>query len=49
RRAQVCGITVVVSMVVANFTRGDVTAYALAAGMIAGYGGFGVAELLTPE
>lgn len=49
RRALVCGIIVVVSMVVANFVRDDATAYVLAAGMVAGYTGFGIAELLTRE
>jgi len=50
RRAQVCGIAVVVSMVIANFapTR-DAMAYVLAAGMLVGYAGFGVAELLAGD
>jgi hypothetical protein len=49
RRAQVAGIAVVVSLVVANFTSGDVGAYVLAAGVFAGYCGFGVAELLSRD
>jgi hypothetical protein len=49
RRAQVCGIAVVVSLVVANFVQPHLSAYVLAAGMIAGYCGFGIAELVTAE
>ena len=49
RRAVLCGITVVVSLVAANFIAYDVRAYVLAAGMVAGYGGFGLAELLVRE
>jgi hypothetical protein len=49
RRAQVAGIAVVISLVVANFTSGDVPAYVLAAGVVAGYCGFGLAELLSPQ
>jgi hypothetical protein len=49
RRAQICGIVVVVSLVAANFITRDLAAYVLAAGMLAGYGGFGLAEMLTPE
>src|SRR5579863_6810787 len=47
RRAVVAGIVVLVSLVAANFVAEDVSAYVLAAGMIGGYAGFGVAELLT--
>jgi hypothetical protein len=49
RHAQICGIVVVVSLVAANFVEAQLSAYVLAAGMIGGYCGFGVAELLTPE
>jgi len=49
RRAQIAGIIVIVSMVVANFSSGDNVAYALAAGMVAGYAGFGVAEELAHD
>ena len=49
RRAQLCGIAVIVSLVAANFASRDVMAYVLAAGMVVGYGGFGLAELLSPE
>jgi len=49
RRAQVCGILVVVSLIVANFVHGDLAGYVLAAGMVAGYAGFGVAERLAGD
>lgn len=49
RRAQIAGVLVVVSMVVANFVSPSVDGFVLAAGMIFGYGGFGVAELLTRD
>jgi len=49
RRALVAGIAVVVSLVVANFTAPDATAYALAGGVFAGFCGFGVAELLSRD
>ena len=49
RRAQIAGVLVVVSLVVANFGPANLTAYILAAGMLAGYGGFGAAELLARE
>jgi hypothetical protein len=46
RRAQFAGVLVVVSLVAANFVAPDRTAYVLAAGMLVGYAGFGVSELL---
>jgi hypothetical protein len=49
RRAVVCGVLVLASMIVANFVAPASTAYVLAAGMIAGYTGFGLAELLSRE
>lgn len=48
RRAQICGIVVIVSLIVANFS-GHSAMYVLAAGMVAGYAGFGVAELLAGD
>ena len=49
RRAQVAGVLVVVSLVAANFASPSNAAYILAAGMLAGYGGFGLSELLARE
>lgn len=49
RRAQIAGVLVIVSLVAANFAPPGIAAYILAAGMLAGYGGFGVTELLARE
>lgn len=49
RRAMLAGIAVVVSLIAANFVERGVTGYVLAAGLVAGYAGFGIAELLTRE
>ena len=49
RRALIGGVLVVVSLVAANFVHRDVMGYVLAAGLVAGYAGFGVAELLARE
>ncbi len=49
RRAQIAGVIVVASLIVANFVSSGVAGYVLGAGMLAGYGGFGVAELLARE
>jgi hypothetical protein len=49
RRAQIAGILVVVSLIVANFAQLGITAYVLAAGMLAGYAGFGASELLARD
>jgi hypothetical protein len=49
RRAQIAGILVVVSLIVANFAQPGITAYVLAAGMLAGYAGFGASELLARD
>jgi hypothetical protein len=46
-RAQVAGIFVVFSLIVANFAPSNLAAYALAAGMLVGYAGFGASELLA--
>lgn len=47
RRAQIAGVLMVVSLVAANFVAPDRTAYVLAAGMLVGYAGFGISELLA--
>lgn len=47
RRAQIAGLLVVVSLVAANFIAPDRAAYVLAAGMLVGYAGFGLSELLA--
>ena len=47
RRALIAGVIVVVSLVAANFIAAPGAAYALAGGMIAGYAGFGLSELLS--
>jgi hypothetical protein len=49
RRAQVAGVLVVVSLVAANFVSTSIAGYVLAAGMLVGYAGFGVAELLAGD
>jgi hypothetical protein len=49
RRAQIAGILVVASLVAANFSPPSVAGYVLAAGMLAGYTGFGLSELLAAE
>jgi hypothetical protein len=49
RRAMLGGIAVVVSLIAANFVHRDVMGYVLAAGVVAGYAGFGIAELLARE
>ncbi|HEY6325998.1 MAG TPA: hypothetical protein VIW73_05710 [Candidatus Cybelea sp.] len=49
RRAQIAGVLVVVSLIAANFASTSVAGYVLAAGMLAGYAGFGVSELLARE
>jgi hypothetical protein len=49
RRAQIGGIAVVVSMVAANFVAHGLTGYVLAAGMLGGYAGFGLAEMLVRD
>ncbi|MBV8068131.1 MAG: hypothetical protein JO113_09135 [Candidatus Eremiobacteraeota bacterium] len=49
RRAQFAGALVVASIVVANFLAPALSAYVLAAGMLAGYTGFGLSELLARD
>jgi hypothetical protein len=49
RRATIAGIAVIVSMVAANFLPRAEAMYPLAAGMLLGYAGFGVAELLARD
>lgn len=49
RRALIAGIVVVASMILANFQSGTLCAYVLAAGMLFGYGGFGLSELLARD
>lgn len=49
RRAQIAGILVVASLIAANFSPSNVAGYVLAAGMLAGYTGFGISELLARE
>jgi hypothetical protein len=49
RRAQIAGLLVVVSIVIANFVAPPLSAYVLAAGMLVGYTGFGMSELLARD
>lgn len=49
RRAQIAGVLVVASLVAANFVAPNLAGYVLAAGMLAGYGGFGLSELLARD
>jgi hypothetical protein len=49
RRAQIAGMLVVVSLVAANFASASAAGYILAAGMLAGYAGFGLSELLARD
>jgi hypothetical protein len=49
RRAQICGVLVVVSIVIANFTAPASIGYVLGAGMFAGYTGFGISELVARD
>lgn len=48
-RAVIAGIVVLASLVAANFVPDTVSAYVLAAGMVGGYAGFGLSELLSKE
>lgn len=48
RRAQIGGIAMLVSIALANFTPAY-SGFILAAGVLVGYGGFGVADLLASE
>ncbi len=49
RRAQVAGLLVVVSLIVANFAPPNIAGYILGAGMLVGYAGFGASELLARD
>jgi hypothetical protein len=49
RRAQIAGVLIVASLIVANFAPGNVTGFILGAGMLVGYAGFGASELLARE
>jgi hypothetical protein len=49
RRAQLAGIAVIVSLIAANFTDPAIAGYILAAGMVVGYAGFGLAEMLARD
>ncbi len=49
RRAQICGVIVLASLIVANFSPSAVVGYVLAAGMFLGYAGFGASELLARD
>jgi hypothetical protein len=49
RTAQVAAGAVVASMILANFVPSSVAGYVLAVGMVAGYSGFGVVELLARD
>lgn len=49
RRAQIAGVLVVVSMVAANYAPQNLAGYILGAGMLFGYAGFGVSELLARD
>jgi hypothetical protein len=49
RRAQIAGVIVVAGLIAANFASASIAGYVLAFGMLAGYGGFGVSELLARE
>jgi hypothetical protein len=49
RRAQIGGIVMLVSLVAANFVSPALCGYVLAAGMLAGYAGFGLAEMFARD
>jgi len=49
RRAQIAGVVVLASLIAANFAAPSVSGYVLGAGMLAGYAGFGIAELLAGD
>lgn len=49
RRAQIGGVLVLASLIAANFAAPTVSGYILGAGMLAGYAGFGIAELLAGD
>jgi hypothetical protein len=49
RRAQIAGILIIVSMAVANFVDPTIAGYVLASGMVFGYAGFGLSEMLARD
>ncbi len=49
RRAQIAGVMIVVSLIIANFAPPTFVGYVLGAGMLVGYAGFGASELLSPD
>ena len=49
RRAQIGGIVMLASLIAANFTAPNLCGYVLAAGMLVGYAGFGLTELLARD
>ncbi len=49
RRAQVAGVLVVVSLIAANFAPHWIAGWVLVAGMLVGYVGFGLSELLARD
>ncbi|HEY6449228.1 MAG TPA: hypothetical protein VIX60_00940 [Candidatus Cybelea sp.] len=49
RRAQIGGVLIVVSLIVANFAPPAVVPYVLSCGMLVGYAGFGASELLARD
>ena len=49
RRAQIAGVVVVVSLIAANFAPPPIVGYVLGAGMLVGYAGFGLSELLARD
>ncbi len=49
RRAQIGGVLIVVSLIVANFAPPALVPYVLSFGMLVGYAGFGASELLARD
>ncbi len=49
RRAQIGGVLIVVSLIVANFAPPAIVGYVLGCGMLVGYAGFGASELLARD
>jgi hypothetical protein len=49
RRALIAGLLVVASLIFANFAGNQSAGYVLGIGMVLGYAGFGVAELLAHD
>ena len=49
RRAQIAGVVIVVSLIAANFAPAAIVGYVLGAGMLVGYAGFGLSELLARD